>query len=297
MLVRVTTSRMLAVALAVALGAAGCATPGATPATEPSGDAREALRTSVAALKTGDYSFSRTGAYLLQDLRRGDVHLPDGVLLEQEQRATMRVGDTVYLRYLLHGSAEMRDQYLQLYKQHGATAAQLKDIEEVYALLDGKRWVRADAKRLAAAAAIDEQSGLDYMAPLPKTGEHDIPGVGGLVTAVTTAVRAGDTITGTLDATKVDPDLSLLFSDPTHLYGPAAKAMSYQAVLDGQGRLTAFTVTMPGQLASEPAGGHEPEPPLVIKISGYGETSAPTAPTDAPALPASAYEMLSRDVD
>ncbi|GAA4950562.1 hypothetical protein GCM10025331_43590 [Actinoplanes utahensis] len=291
---------MLAVALAAVLGVAGCAKPGAAPSTgrtTPSGDARAALLKSAEALKTGSYSFSRTGAYLSQDVQRGDVHLPDGVLLEHEQRAAMRVGDVVYLRYLLHGSAEMRDQYMKLYKQHGATAAQLKDIEKIYALLDGKRWVRADAKELVAAAAIDEQSGLDYMAPLPKPGEYDVPGAGGLVTAVTTAARAGDTITGTLDATKVDPDLNLLFSDPTHLYGPAAKTMSYQAVLDGQGRLTEFTVTMPGQLASEPAGGHEPEPPLVIKISGYGETAAPTAPKDAPVLPPSAYEMLSRDVD
>ncbi|MEU4625306.1 hypothetical protein AB0G04_35705 [Actinoplanes sp. NPDC023801] len=293
-----TATRMLAVALAAVLGVGGCAKAGTSPAeTAPAGDAKEALLKSADALKTGSYSFSRTGAYLLQDLQRGEVHLPDGVLLQHEQRAVMRVGDAVYLRYFLYGNAELRDQYMTLYKRHGATAAQLKDFEKMNALLDGKRWVRADEKKLTAAAAIDEQSGLDAMTPLPKAGEHDLPKVGALLTAVTTVARSGDTITGTLDATKVDPDANLLFSDPTYLYGPAARTMSYQAVLDGQGRLTEFTVTMPSQLASEPAEGHDPEPPLVIKISGYGDTAAPTAPKDAPELPQSAYEVLSRDID
>ncbi|TWG12204.1 hypothetical protein FHX34_10571 [Actinoplanes teichomyceticus] len=251
---------------------------------------------SVDALRAGDYTFTRTGAYLTADITHGAVHLPDGALLELGQAAMMRVGDATYLRYLIHGNLEERDLYMK-YRRKAAAPGQLRDINRVYALLDGKHWVRVDEKRLAAAAAIEEQSGLDSMPTLPGPGRADGPDAEALIKAVTTARRSGDTITGTLDATRVDPDLDLLFSDPTYLYGPRAKAMSYRAVLDERGRLAELTVEMPDQLASQPPEPADPEPPVVITISQYGRTEPPRAPADAETLPLIGYEMLANDVD
>ncbi|MDI6098839.1 hypothetical protein QLQ12_09530 [Actinoplanes sp. NEAU-A12] len=287
-----------------ALGMTGCAAPGTTvppAAASPSGpspDAHQALRDSVSALRTGDYSFTRTGADSVADIRRGSLRLPGSVLLEYaETAATMRVDGATYLRYALHGTGELREQYLQYYKK-SVKPEQLRELEQIYTLLDGARWVRADEKRLTEAAAVDEQSGLDYMAAMPTTEKPDATGAGSLIAAVTSAERSGEAITGTLDATRKDPELELLFSDPAYLYGPGAKAMPFRATLDDQGRLTEFTVTMPSQqMASQPPDPVDPEPPLVITISGYGATEPLSAPKDAATLPTLAYDLLARDTD
>lgn len=292
--------RTAAAVLVTALGITGCASPGTTPAppaAAPS-DGRQALLTSVAALQAGNYSFTRTGADSVADIRRGSVHLPGSVLLEYTDLvATMRVGGATYLRYSLHGTGEMRDHYLQYYKK-SVKPAQLRELEKIYTLLDGTRWVSVDEKRLTDAAAVDEQSGLDSMAAMPTTAKPDATGLGSLVAAVRSAERSGDVITGTLDATGSDDQLNLLFSDPGYLYGPGARAMPFQATLDGQGRITEFTVTMPDhQMASQPPDPVAPEPPLVITVSQYGATETLSAPQGAAALPTLADDLLARDTD
>jgi hypothetical protein len=130
-----------------------------------------------------------------------------------------------------------------------------------------------------------------------------------LIGAVTSAEQSGTTVTGTLDATKVDPAAGILTNDPYYVYGPRANAMPFRATLDTRGRLTSFTVELPGQLkeaASAPpeafpsdAPAEAPEPPVTITISKYGETAVPAAPPNAPELTidTATHDALSRDID
>ncbi|AEV85037.1 hypothetical protein ACPL_4142 [Actinoplanes sp. SE50/110] len=262
------------------------------------GDARQALRDSVTALAAGDYTFTRSGASDVADIRQGVVHLPDSVLIEHSDTFAMaRVGPHFYLKYLLDANPELRAQLLGYYRKH-LSGAQLRSVEQSYARLDGEHWVAADEKKLIAAAAIEEQSGLDSMARLPDARRPDATGAGTLIAAVTSAQRSGTVITGTLDATGKDPELQKLFNDPTYLYGVGAKAMPYRAVLDDQGRLTEFTVSMPDQrMASQPAEPITPQPPLVIRISRYGQTGVQPAPATSGEVTAQDYELLSTDTD
>ncbi|MFD1364227.1 hypothetical protein [Actinoplanes sichuanensis] len=263
------------------------------------GDAVQTLQNSLSGLADGDYTFSRTGAGWIADVRRGAVHLPDSVLIEHSDTyQVLRTGSEFYMRYLIFGSPEQHEQFRTYFQQH-VTGAQGQAAMKVFEQLDGTRWVRADEKKVTAAAADESLSHLDVMATLPTTGQPDATGAGTLIAAVTTAERSGDVITGTLDATRKDPALERIFSDPTYLYGVGAKTMPFRATLDGQGRLTEFIVTMPEhRMASEPAGGIEPEPPLVIKISEYGQTGAQPAPAQVDGeLAADVYETLANDND
>ncbi|MDI6100195.1 hypothetical protein QLQ12_16445 [Actinoplanes sp. NEAU-A12] len=293
----VTAAAVTAVSIGVAVATPSRPPDGPAPA--DTGDAGQALRDSVAALRGGNYTFTRTGTSSIADIQRAAVHLPDSVLLQHASSFVMvRAGSDTYLRYLLNGGPELRAQYRQYYKEN-LKAADVRKIDEVYSHLDGEHWVRADEKKLTEAAAVDEQSGLDYMAQMPTTEQPDATGAGSLIAAVTSAERAGNVITGTLDATKPDPLLELMFSDPTYLYGVGAKSMPYRATLDDQGRLTEFTVTMPDhRMASQPADPVQPEPPLVIRISEYGRTEAQSPPAQISGeLSSLAYELLARDTD
>ncbi|WP_143133546.1 hypothetical protein [Actinoplanes philippinensis] len=263
------------------------------------GDAMQALHDSVAGLADGDYTFSRTGADMVADIRRAAVHLPDSVLVEHtDTYMLLRTGSGYYLRYLIYGNPEQREAFRTYFRQHGS-GPELQAAEKIFDQLDGTRWVRADEKKVTAAAADESLSHLDVMATLPTTSQPDATGAVALVGAVTTAQRSGDVITGTLDGTRKDPIIEQLFSDPTYLYGVGARTLPFRATLDDQGRLTEFTVTMPEQrMASQPADPIEPEAPLTIRISDYGRTAVqpPPAQTDGE-LPADAYEMLANDND
>ncbi|HWS35511.1 MAG TPA: hypothetical protein VN408_22575 [Actinoplanes sp.] len=261
-------------------------------------DATQDLRDAVAALRAGNYTFTRTGAGFIADVQEGTAALPGGASIRHSGTfAVARVGTDTRLQYLLHVQQETREQYLQ-YWEKNAPAAEGQKIKKIYDLLDGTKWVRADEAKLAEAAAVDEQSGLDAMAQLPTAEQPDATGAGLLVAAVTGAERSGDVVTGTLDATGGEPFLEQVFSDAAYLYGPAAKTMPFRATLDGQGRLTEFTVTMPAEITSQPAEPVEPTPPLVITISGYGTTRAPSLPEPARGeLTTEAYDLLARDTD
>lgn len=262
-------------------------------------DAVQVLQNSLSGLADGDYTFTRTGADQVADIRRGAIHLPDSVLIEHSDTfQVLRSGSGFYLRYLIFGNREMYDGYRDYINENG-TEAQKKAAAKVFEQLDGTRWVRADEAKLKAAAGDSSLSHLDAMAELPTTGQPDATGAGSLVAAVSTAERSGDVITGTLDATRKDPGLELLISDPTYLYGVGAKTMRFRATLDDQGRLTEFVVTMPGQqMASQPPDPIQPEPPLVLRISDYGRTGiqAPPAQIDGE-VAADTYETLANDND
>ncbi|WP_430786304.1 hypothetical protein [Actinoplanes sp. G11-F43] len=281
---------------AMMAGVTGCA--GNQPSGAAGGDATQVLIDSVAGLRAGNYTFTRTGAGFIADIQQGAVALPDGMSIRHTGTfAVTRAGTETLLQYALHGDPEMREQYLAYWKKN-VSGAEAKKIDAIYAQLDGRNWVRTTDEKLAETAAVEEQSGLDSMATLPTPEKPDSTGAVVLVEAVTSAERSGDTITGTLDATGQDPFLRRAFSEADYLYGPGAKAMPFRATLDGQGRLTEFTVTMPSVMASQPAEPYEPSPPLVIRISDYGVTEAPKPPAQVTGeLSAQAYDLLARDTD
>lgn len=263
------------------------------------GDAVQALQNSLSGLADGDYTFTRTGAGWVADVRRATVHLPDSVLIEHSDTfRVLRTGSGFYMRYLIFGSPEQHEQYRTYFQQH-VTGAEGETAMKAFDQLNGVNWVRADEKKLTAAAADESLSHLDTMAALPTTGQPDATGAGTLIAAVTTAQRTGDVITGTLDATRPDPALGPLINDPTYLYGVGAKTMPFRATLDDQGRLTEFVVTMPEQrMASQPAVPVEPEPPLIIRVSDYGRTAVEAAPAQVDGeLSADIYQTLANDND
>jgi hypothetical protein len=287
---------VLAVGLGIGALDLGAGARNSRPAADAvPGDPVNQLRQSLAGLQAGDYTFSRTGVYLLSDVTNGLVAEPGGFRLEHRDNISiMGVGSRTYLLYKGAGVRQLAT-YKQVSLQNATTAAQRHQVEATFAPFEGAHWVRADAQQLAAAAAVDEQSSLDSTAQLPTARHPDVTGAGALISAVVDARRSGAVITGTLDGTKVGAGSRLLFDDPVSLYGPKAKAMAYRAVLDAEGRLTELTVA-PGAFASQAPGGG-PDRPVVIKIFNYGETATPTAPTTSLTLNADNYYFLSRDLD
>jgi hypothetical protein len=261
-----------------------------------SGAAIQDLDNSLGGLQSGNYAFTRTGAYLRIDIDRAQIDVTDGYVVEYRYgMAIMRVGDTTYLKTAGAGTYSNPEVLDQL-QNSGLSQAEIDRYAASIAQLDGKRWLRVDQRRLVEAAAVEEQSSLDYVAPEPTTDKPDITGADELISAVTTAERSGDTITGTLDATKVDSELQLVMAEPASYYGPQAKTMRYQATLDGQGRLTSFTLDLPDTLASQ-SPDMQPEPPLVITVTQYGGVEAPQAPAGAENITELTYDLLARDND
>nr|WP_221382242.1 hypothetical protein [Actinoplanes polyasparticus] len=262
------------------------------------GDSRaiQDLDDSLHGLNSGNYAFSRTGAYLITDIVRAQVDVADGYAVEYGNKMSLlQVGDTTYLKPPGEGTYA-GPRALDQIKNAGLPQAEVDRYAASIAQLDGTRWLRVDQQRLAQAAEVDEQSSLDYTAPTPTADKPDITGAGALVSAVMTAERSGDTITGTLDATKVNSELRLVIDDPASYYGPPATSMRYQATLDGQGRLTSFTLHLPATLASQ-AADSQPEPPLAITVTRYGDVEAPQAPPGAESITELTYELLARDND
>ncbi|GAA0813982.1 hypothetical protein [Spirilliplanes yamanashiensis] len=265
--------------------------PGSPDGTTGAGDATAQLRQSVVALQDGNYTFTRTGAYFRQDVARGTIALPDGYLLDHAQGSTvMRAGDNVFLKYVGGGKEQLEQ--IKAVALPQVPAKDRPKFAEAFTALLGPEWIRTDEKRLTDTAAVTEQSSLDYITQFPSAAQPDVTGADVLIKAVTTAERDGNTITGTLNGTEVDENLGLL--GPVD--GPDGKTMSYRATLDDQGRLTELTVR-PAAPASAPAGPSEPDPDLVITISDYGRTTAPTAPPTSTTLNETGYDLLARDVD
>jgi hypothetical protein len=266
------------------------------PAVVGSGTAIQDLDNALEGLKSGNYAFSRTGAYLVTDIVRAQIDVPDGYVVEYRGAMTiMRAGDTTYLKPAGAGTYSQPEVIDQL-KNAGLPQAEVERYEASIAQLSGRHWLRTDERRLVAVAAVDEQSSLDYVAPAPTTDKPDITGADELISAVTTAQRTGDSITGTLDATMVDEELNLIIGEPASYYGPPAKSMNYQATLDGQGRLASFTLTLPGTLASQ-SPDDQPEAPLVITVTQYGGVEVPQAPAGAQNISELTYDLLARDND
>ena len=288
-----------------AAAAALVAVTGGITALRPDGDAPlvagdskaiQDLDNSLNGLHSGNYAFTRTGAYLLTDIVRAQVDVADGYAVEYGNKLSlMQVGNTTYLKPPGEGTYA-GPRALEHIKNAGLPQAEVDRYAASIAQLDGTRWLRVDQRRLAKAAQVDEQSSLDYTGPVPTADKPDITGADALVSAVMTAERTGDTITGTLDATKVDSELRLVIDEPASYYGPPANSMRYQATLDAQGRLTSFTLNLPATLASQ-AADSRPEPPLAITVTQYGDVEAPQAPVGAESITELTYDLLARDND
>lgn len=295
---RLASAAGAAVALMAVTGGIAALRPGSGGDTIVGGSstAIQDLDNSLDGLKAGNYAFTRTGAYLRTDIVRAQIDVAHGYLVEYRYgMALMRTGDTTYLKAAGSGTYSQPGIMDQL-KNAGLPQSEVDRYMASIAQMDGKHWLRADQRRLVEAAAVDEQSSLDYIAAEPTAAEPDITGADELISAVTTAQRTGDTITGTLDATMVDEELQLIISEPASYYGPPAKSMKYQATLDGQGRLTSFTLDLPDTLASQPPD-MQPEPPLIITVTRYGGVEAPQAPAGAETITDLTYDLLARDND
>ena len=279
-------------AVVAGIGALNLGRPGEGAADGPGVIAQ--LRQAAEPLQDGNYTFRRTGAYFRTDVADGVVALPGGYLVEHAGGlAVQRAGSEVFLRYAGPGKEQARA--VRQYALEQVAPAKRAEVEAAFAPLLADGWVRADEKRLVAAADVDEQSSLDYVTQFPSAALPDITGATALINAVRTAERSGDVITGTLDGTEVDESLQLLGPVDAPMSANGA-AMSYRAVLDDQGRLAELTVE-PAKLASAPPTPEKPEQPLVITISQYGRSVAPAAPPATATLTDASYDLLARDVD
>ncbi|WP_305788383.1 hypothetical protein [Symbioplanes lichenis] len=286
-----------AAAIAAVTGGIAALRPGGdTPVVVSDGKAIQDLDNSLHGLDAGTYEFSLSGAYLITDIVRARVEAAGGYDIEYSSAMSLRrAGTTTYLKPSGAGTYSGPGVLEQL-KSAGLPQAEIDRYATGIAQLDGTHWLRVDPQRLIKAAQVDEQSSLDYLAPTPAAEKPDITGADALIAAVTTAERTGDTITGTLDATKVDSKLRLLIDEPASYYGAPATSMRYRATLDGQGRLTGFTLDLPGTLASQ-APDQQPEAPLVITITRYDGIEPPEAPQDAEPITDVTYDLLARDND
>ena len=294
---RLTAAAGAAAALIAVTGGIAVLRPaGSTPATTGDSAAMQDLDNSLRGLQEGNYAFTRTGAYLLTDIVRAEIDVADGYTVEYDTSMSLvQVGDATYLKP--SGEGTYADPaVLDQIRNAGTPQAEVDRYAAGIAQLDGTRWLRVDQRRLTEAARVEEQSSLDHTAPAPTADQPDITGATALIAAATTAERTGDTITGTLDATRIDGELRLVIDDPASYYGRPAMSMSYRATLDGQGRLAGFTLDLPGAPASQ-APDSRPEPPLVITVTRYDDVEAPRAPAGAEAITDLTYDLLARDTD
>ncbi|WP_067500411.1 hypothetical protein [Actinoplanes sp. TFC3] len=261
-----------------------------------SGNAIQDLDSSLNGLRSGNYIFTRLNAYELSDVKLGHVALPGGYLVENvDNVTTMRTDGAAYLKPHPPQGYDPNDYYQKL-EREGASKAEIDVYRQGFAQLYGTKWLRVDEQRLTEAADVEEQSSLDYIAPFPTAENPDITGSDALISAVVEAQRVGNTITGTLDATKIDEKSRLVMSEPAGYYGPQARHMPFEAIVDQQGRLIKLTLDLPDKLASQ-APDAQPEPSLIITVSQYGGVSVPAAPAGAEPMKSFTYDLLARDAD
>lgn len=276
--------RSLAAIVGAGLLLTGCASTMARPAGYASPqDGKQALITATAALAEGNYSFSRTGGGTVE----GTVRLPDAASLTMSggiDLSMVRTGTDHYLRLdMFEGRAKkvkQRFEKVLATSKDKAERRQARYYLKYLPVLSGERWSHLDEARMTALP----------LPTMPSPQRPDVTGATALVGGVTSAQRTGDTIVGTIDATKVDPELSLFRAEPVEDFlGAKAKSIPFTATLDAQGRLVNMTVEVPDVALSPSAAAENPTPDpsaepmfkgfrLIIKIADYGSATAPSAP-------------------
>jgi hypothetical protein len=222
----------------------------------------------------------------------GVVHLPQSALIEhanpgQPRATTLNIGDRRYVKYLMYGEkAPSVRAEIELALKKGMIEA--KHIPAAKARLramdtfDGKRWVHVDPARMRKLQprVID---------PGPTVQHPDATPLTALLEAVTTATRSGNTISGALDASKVDITEDDANGNP--FGADMSGTVPFTAVLDQQDRLTRFTVDVPPapqstEASSDPTGAKQdildmPEFTIVITITSPGAAPVQKTPPAA----------------
>lgn len=238
-------------------------------------DPKQTLLKSTDALDKGNYTFAVSGDV---DSQRGTVHLPESALIridspddEPSRMDMLVVGPDRYLKMKADLGADVPSaaELNAMLKQGGQVGRAAKQLKELKTMFDGKHWLHVDPAKI------------DDPAVFAEVDNPDASGAGFLVSRAATAVRAGDTITGTLDLSAEKPDQLPLDEDRAKALGAKLKSLPYKATLDAQGRLAKLAVDLPA------AGKHKAST-LVAEISGYGAAKAESKPSGDQAIEMSA---------
>ncbi|GAA2640745.1 hypothetical protein [Paractinoplanes durhamensis] len=254
------TVAVAALAALLGLGMSGCSvaktdagatsddkTAAADPG--PSGDAQAALAAATKALSSGNYTFVVASPTLTAE---GIVHLPS-------ESAELTI-DT--------GSAKFE-----------------------IVLAEPDRWVRLSTG-LAAGAGPDTWFHVDS-SEIKEGGDlafyltdPDVIDVSALFDAVTEARLDANTITGTIDGTRVNSPDGFLDDATIKAMGSAAASLPFTATVDTKGRLAELDI-------EAPAAGKVQAGKWVFTVSGYGEQEARKKPAgQIRDLPPSGYAKL-----
>jgi hypothetical protein len=244
------TSAALAGLLGFALTGCGTSTDGdtaggaaTTAATTAPADPKAALIASLAALKTGNYALTVDSP---ETKVTGSVHVPSksGAL----KMDVTSEGSSFTME--LVGAAP--DRWVRI----SSTDASIQQLLGS----DGKTWSHIDTSKITKGGGLD----IDVT-------NADLLGVEPLLQGVTAVKGDGRTITGTIDATKIDAENGFLDDEAIKAMGAAASSLPFTATLDDQGRLSKLVI-------DAPKAGDTPAGKWTYTISGYGEQKAQTKP-------------------
>jgi hypothetical protein len=186
----------------------------------------------------------------------------------------------------MQGAADPSTKGVQLTSKAAAGGVSI-DLElravgaDLYARLDGlsalgidrNTWLHVDGTKIKS------------LAVLGIADPSDPTGAGSLGRQIVTATKSGSgQYQGTLDLTKASV-AGVPVSAITTL-GDKAKSVPFQATIDSQGRLSAFSFTVPAQ-------GSTPETPVSITYSEFGSSVSITKPTtNVQEAPPAVYAVL-----
>jgi hypothetical protein len=247
----------------------GCGLVGAAAeraaAPVPAEDPRQALARSTDAIADGNYTFTVSDD---GDTQRGTVHLPQSALLELDspdedprKMVFLAVGKDRYLKMQVDLGADMPSaaELNAMAEQGGEAGKAAKQLKELRTMFDGRHWLHVDPTKL------------DDPSVFADVDEPDVSGAGYLLSKATTAVRAGATITGTLDLAAQKTDELPWDDGRVKATGAALRKLPYTATLDAQGRLAELVLDMP-------AAGAYKAYRYVTKVSAYGTTKVQAKP-------------------
>jgi hypothetical protein len=242
------------VVMAGLVGLSGCADStstsagpdaGATaqPTSEVPADPKAALAGSTKELASGNYAFTATSP---EADAKGTVHVPSksaSIALNGKTE-----GFEIKMDLIFAGP----DRWIRMVTPKGQSILDQS--------ADPKTWLHVDGSKLKNA-----DLGVDLTQP-------DLLYIGKIVDAATEVKGDAHTITGKLDATKIDSADAFLDSETAKDMGPTASALPFTASLDDQGRLTKLEIDAP-KAKEVPAG------KWTITVAGYGQQKAQTPPS------------------
>ncbi|RKN28323.1 hypothetical protein [Micromonospora musae] len=237
--------------------ATGSASPG-------SGDAKQALLASTAAIRDGNFRFSMTGA---GSTAEGQVHEPS-----QSARMKVSIGDASSdLSMTLDVIHSRPDSWVKV--DLGGRAAQSVPGQEA---LNLGKYQHLDQTRIKG----NRNLGFDFDRLDPAGSEV-------LTQGVTEVRRTGEgAYAGTIDVSKAAEAGSLDATMITAL-GPQAKSVPFTARVDAQGRLSELVIQVP-------AAGQQKAQDVRITYSDYGNATAAQkpAPDQVVEAPAELYNLF-----